>query len=94
MIVVSAPVIANLRRCGRQWAHKCIARGRYGQIVRLKGVLYVDLTAVEALHGAEYRPNEIERAAEGVAHRVLTVRGRHAYAAPVECGSPRPVASS
>jgi hypothetical protein len=92
MIVVSAPVIANLRRRGRQWAHKCIARGLYGRPVRLKGVLYVDVSVVETRHGTRFTSQQIEEAAGGVPHRVLTIHGRNAYASPVMCGAPQPVA--
>ena len=74
MILVSGPVIAKLALRTRKWSHQHLRRGTFGSLtVDSSGVLYADLAAVERRLGGPITPAQLERAAGGLAARIITI---------------------
>lgn len=73
MTLISGPAIAKLTLHSRKWAHAGIQRGSWGPAVRLGGVLYVDLSAVERAEGAIFSDTQLAEAAAGGRDRLLSI---------------------
>ena len=74
MVLISGPVIAKLALRTRKWAHEHMRRGTFGPLtVDSSGVLFADLAAVERRLGGPITRAQLERAAGGIAARIITI---------------------
>ena len=74
MVLISGPVIANLALRTRKWSHEHMRRGSFGSVtVDSSGVLYADLAAVERRLGGPITQAQLDRAAGGIAARIITI---------------------
>jgi hypothetical protein len=74
MILISGPVIANLALRTRKWSHEHMRRGSFGSLtVDSSGVLFAELSGVERRLGGPITQAQLDRAAGGIAGRIITV---------------------
>jgi hypothetical protein len=74
MVLISGPVIAKLALRTRKWSHEHMRRGSFGSLtVDASGVLFADLTVVECRLGGPITQAQLDRAAGGIAGRIITV---------------------
>jgi hypothetical protein len=74
MVLISGPVIAKLALRTRKWSHEHMRRGSFGLVtVDSCGVLFADLAAVEHRLGGPITQAQLDRAAGGIAGRIITV---------------------
>ncbi len=82
MILISGPVIARLDLRTRKSAHEHIRWGHYGPVHEIRGVLYVELSSVEARMGCKLPIEQLELAAEGRPGSLLTLPEAEPMEAP------------
>jgi hypothetical protein len=74
MVLVSGPVIAKLALRTRKWSHEHMRRGSFGSLtIDSSGVLYADLAEVSRCLGGPITQAQLDRAAGGIAARVITI---------------------
>jgi hypothetical protein len=74
MILISGPMIGRLCGHTRKWAHEHLHRGSFGPVtLGPGGVLYAPLANVETFTCLTFTPDQIARAAEGRAKRLITI---------------------
>ena len=73
---ISGPAISRLTLTPRMTVNDRLRAGAYGSVTRHKGIVYVDLQAVEASEGIIFSEEQIRLAGEGLSDSILTITGQ------------------
>jgi hypothetical protein len=70
---ISPPAAGVLLGCSRIAAYHRFVAGRFGPIIRHRGITYAELAAVEDFAGVPFTDDQLEAAVAGHVNRLITI---------------------